>query len=73
MIWITANYTWYIFFRHQNLKYDDANEGNDQPTRIISAFLFCIQISIMLYVIYKYFFIKRNPLLRSLKNNNNTQ
>ena len=52
--WIVANYVWMtgeFFIRYQNLTLDDENEGKDDQTRIAAALLFCIGISIQVYVI----------------------
>ena len=41
--WIMANYIWMcgeFFIRYNHLNLDDANEGHDNVTRIISSFLF---------------------------------
>jgi hypothetical protein len=71
IIWITANYVWMcgeFFTRYDNLELDDANEGDDSTTRILSSILFSFGIALQVLVICVYcyqFFYKKDFLLKS--------
>lgn len=54
VLWICANFVWMcgeFFIRYDNLNHDDSTSGNDGDTRIASATLFCMGISLQLFVI----------------------
>lgn len=53
ILWISANFVWMcgeFFIRYDNLAHDDEDQGNDTGTRIASAVLFCLGLTIQLYI-----------------------
>lgn len=63
IFWISANFVWMcgeFFLRYDNLTYDDEDEGNDSDTRIASAVLFILGLTIQLYILISFIVHKRN-------------
>lgn len=53
VLWISANFVWMcgeFFVRYDNLQYDDSNEGDDYSTRVASAALFCLGITVQAFI-----------------------
>lgn len=71
ILWIMANFVWMcgeFFIRYDNLRYDDHTEGNDSDTRIISATLFLLGLSVQSYILLKVIW----HIVRGNNNSNNS-
>jgi hypothetical protein len=57
ILWISANFVWMcgeFFLRYDNLAHDDGDEGNDSGTRIVSAALFALGLTIQVYILISF-------------------
>lgn len=62
ILWISANFVWMcgeFFLRYDNLEYDDEDQGNDTGTRIVSAVLFCLGLTVQIYILISFAAHKR--------------